>query len=109
MTATVHYLHSRPEPIGQFLRIGNNGHRQLEALHSAGRLRAEHVVVEAAWIDAQKDLIHAMREARDPRVQIVLDPNVAELSTLGRYRGGKRHGQGFAEGKSPPRQDAERA
>ena len=47
MTATVHYLHSQPEPIGQFVRIGNSGHRHLETLHCADRLRVEHVVVDA--------------------------------------------------------------
>jgi hypothetical protein len=88
MTATVHYLHSQPAPIGQFVRIGNSGHRQLETLHSADQMRVERVVVEAAWIDVQKDLVHALREAR---VEIVLDPNIAELSALSRYKGaGKR-------------------
>jgi hypothetical protein len=84
MSATIHYLPNRHEPIGQFLRIGSSGHRQLETLHCAGRLRVEHVVAEAAWIDVQKDLVNALREAR---VQIILDPNVAELSALGRYEG----------------------
>lgn len=84
MAATVHYLHSQPEPIRQFLRLGNSGHRQLETLHSAGRLSVEYVVVEAAWIDIQKDLIHALHEAG---VRIILDPNIAELSALGRYEG----------------------
>jgi hypothetical protein len=84
MTASVHYLHDRPEPIGQFLRTGSTGHRQLETLHSAARLPVERVVVEAASIDVQKDLIHTLRE---DGVYIVLDTNVAELSALGRYQG----------------------
>ena len=82
MSATVHHLHGHPKPIGQFLRVGNSGHRQLETLHSAGRLPIDRVVVEAAWFEPQKDLVRALREAG---AEIVLDTNVAELSALGRY------------------------
>lgn len=38
MTATVHVLHSKPEPIGSFLRVGHTGHRKLEALIAAKRV-----------------------------------------------------------------------
>jgi hypothetical protein len=82
MSATVHYLHGHPQPIGQFLRVGNSGHRQLETLHSAGRLPVDRVVVEAAWLEPQRDLVRALRDAG---TEIVLDTNVAELSALGRY------------------------
>lgn len=39
MVATVHILHKRPAQIGSFLRIGHTGHRKLEQLIAASRLR----------------------------------------------------------------------
>jgi hypothetical protein len=37
MSADIHYRHGRPASIGQIIRVGHSGHRQLETLHSAGR------------------------------------------------------------------------
>jgi hypothetical protein len=78
MTVTVRHLHRQAERIGAFVRIGNSGHRRLETLHCADRLRVRagggrtgrlHIpgldtmtkVVEAtlcskcAWVDAAAD------------------------------------------------------
>lgn len=84
MSAEVHYIHGRPTPIGHFIRVGYSGHRQLETLFDRGRFTAERVVIDAARFEAQRDLISTLWNAG---TEIVLDPNVAELSSLGRYQG----------------------
>jgi len=71
-------LKSLNRPIAQFVRIGS-AHRQLGELHAAGRLPVRRVVIEAARFAQQKELIDALR--RDD-VEIVLDPQVAELAAL---------------------------
>lgn len=53
MSAKIHYLGGNPTPIEQFIRVGHSGHRQLETLHSTGRVRLQHIVIDAAQIDAQ--------------------------------------------------------
>jgi hypothetical protein len=84
MGGKVRYLHPRPDPIGHFLRVGSTGHRQLETMHGSGRLSPDRVVFDAAWIDAQLDLLSVFQENA---AEIVLDTNIAELSALGRYDG----------------------
>jgi hypothetical protein len=82
MTATVHVLHSKPSSIGSFLRVGHTGHRKLEALIAASRLRFRRFVFDAAHVDEQQDLLATLRRAGS---EIVLDPNAAETATLGRF------------------------
>lgn len=84
MATKIHYLHGRPTPIGQFVRVGHSGHRQLETLFNAGRFPAKRVVIDAAQYDLQRDLINTLWEAG---IEIVLDTNVAELSSVGRFSG----------------------
>lgn len=84
MSAKIHYLGGAPSPIDQFIRIGHSGHRQLETLHSSGRIHLSHAVIDAAEIQAQADLVTALRESG---TDIVLDTNVAELSSIGRFDG----------------------
>jgi len=85
MPAKIHYLHGRPSHIGQLISIGNSGHRQLETLFSAGRFKPKRVVFDAATFDAQKDLVDTLWEAG---TEIILDTNIAELSSIGRYQAG---------------------
>lgn len=84
MSAEIHYLGGNPTLIGQFIRVGYSGHRQLETFHNTGRIQLPHVVIDAAQIDAQNDLVNTLREAG---TEIVLDTNVAELSSIGRFDG----------------------
>jgi len=56
MTATVHVLHSNPSPIGSYLRVGHTGHRKLEALIAASRLRFRSFVFDAAHIGGARGL-----------------------------------------------------
>lgn len=80
--ADIHFLHGEPQPIRQFIRIGHSGHRQLETLLASGRLEIDRAVFEAANIKYQSELLNMLRVAG---VEIVLDTNMAETATPGRF------------------------
>ena len=82
MSARVHYLTPKPEPIGHFIRIGSSGHRQLATLHSSGRLPVNRVIAEAASLKAQGELLGLLRNAG---AEITLDTRIAELSEPGSH------------------------
>lgn len=84
MNKNVVYLHGEPKAVGHFLRIGTSGHRQLETLLGSGRMNIDRVVVEASAVQRQGDLLSALREAGG---ELILDTNVAELSSVGRFSG----------------------
>ena len=87
MTGNVHYLHGRPREIANFTRVGFSEHRQVEQFLSAGALSATRFAIEAANFKRQTSLI---RTLRDEKAEIVLDSNVVELSTKGRFSGAMR-------------------
>jgi hypothetical protein len=68
-------------PVAQFVRLGE-AHRKLEDLLAEDRFPAKRVVVEAARLLPQKRSIEALRKRG---VEIVLDPQVAELAAPGKY------------------------
>ncbi len=80
--AEIHYLHGKAPPIPQFIRIGHSGHRQLETLRASGRLPIDRAVFEAAHLAHQTDFLNMLRGAG---VEIVLDTNLAETATPGRF------------------------
>lgn len=82
MVATVHVLHAKSLGVGSFLRVGHTGHRKMESLVAASRLRFSRFVFDAAHIEAQVDLVATLRRAG---CEIVLDPNAAETATKGRF------------------------
>lgn len=82
MAATIHMLHARPEPIGSFLRVGHTGYRKLKSLIAASRLRFRRFVFDAAYIEGQSDLFGTLRRSG---CEILLDPNLAETATPGRF------------------------
>jgi hypothetical protein len=82
MSAKIHYLTPKPEPIGHFIRIGSSGHHQLETLHNSGRLPVNRVVAEAASFKAQSELLGLLRNTD---AEITLDTRIAELSEAGSY------------------------
>lgn len=94
MTGNVHYLHGRPREIAYFTRVGFSEHRQVEHLLSVGAMSATRFVIEAANFKRQTSLI---RTLRDEKAEIVLDSNVAELSTKGRFSGAMRFAPWAAE------------
>lgn len=63
MAATVHLLHAKPPAIGSFLRVGHTGHRKLEALIAASRVRFRRFVFDAAHIDQQRDLLATLQRS----------------------------------------------
>ena len=88
MNATIHVLHKSPPQIGSYLRVGHTGHRKLEHLIAASRLRFRRFVFDAAHMEEQQELLATLRRAGS---EIVLDPNVAETATLGRFSSSVSH------------------
>jgi hypothetical protein len=88
MSAEIHYLSNKPVPIGQFIKVGSNGYRQLETLHGTGRIQLPRVVIDASQIDKQSDLVSTLRDAGS---DIVLDSGIAELSSIGRFDGAAKN------------------
>src|SRR5690349_20584618 len=84
--ANVVHLHKQPLPAAHFLRIGTSSHRLLEQLLLAGRLPLRRMVVEAGTFSQQKDLTTSLLLEKSGR-ELVLDTNVAELSSPGRFNG----------------------
>lgn len=84
MSNNVVFLHGQPSRIGHFVRIGTTGYRQFETLLGAGRMPVDSVVVEAAVVSRQGELIRSLQEAER---EILLDTNVAELSCQGKFDG----------------------
>lgn len=84
MNENVVYLHGHPKPVGHFLRVGTSGHRQLETLLGSGKMMVDRVVIEASAALRQHDLLTALNEVGG---ELILDTNVAELSSIGRFGG----------------------
>lgn len=85
--ASIVYLHGDPDPVTQFLRTGLTHHRRLEQMLLAGQFPVARVVVDAAALKRQADFISALRSNGR---EIILDTNVAELSSVGRFEGAVR-------------------
>lgn len=71
-------------PIGHAIRTGEASYRQLEHLHAEGRLPARAAIIEASKARFQREFI---RSLRDTGADVILDPKVAELSEVGKFRG----------------------
>ena len=82
MAATVHVLHPQSSALAGFLRVGHTGHKKLLDLHAAGRFPYRRVVFDAAHLEEQIELVKSLRASGS---EIVLDPNFAEMATVGRF------------------------
>jgi len=88
--------------VAQFLRIGTTGHNQMEALLESGRLTydgrlwLDRAVLGAAAAPRQTSL---MRALADRGAELVLDTDVAELSSLGRFEGVVRQAPWAIQGR----------
>lgn len=96
MTGNVHYLHGRPREIANFTPVGISEHRQVEHFLSSGAMSAMRFVIEAANFKRRTSLI---RTLRDEKAEVVLDSNVAELGTKGRFLGAMRFAPWAAENR----------
>lgn len=74
-------------PLAQFVRVGD-AHKKLSELVGMGRFPADRVVLQASRLPAQKRLLGVLREAG---AELVLDPQVAELASLKKFKGQERH------------------
>ncbi len=81
-------LNRAPKPIAHYLRLGHGFHRQLEELQDSGDLPFDRVVADASRRIEQRELLQALIKGGK---EIVLDPNVAELATIGGVAGQARH------------------
>ncbi len=72
----IHQLYPPSNPVGQFVRIGHTGHRALESLYIANRVKIDHAVFDANHIKRQEDLRHTLF---DGGAEIILDTKSAEL------------------------------
>lgn len=72
------------QPIAQFIRLGDSGHRKLAAIHAAGGIPASRIVVDASRLRHQKELVDAFQASG---AEIVLDTKVAELSAPQKFSG----------------------
>ena len=84
MAATLHVLRPQTPPLAGFLRVGHTGHRKLPDLQAAGRFPFRRVVFDATHLGEQIDLL---RQLKADGCEIVLDPNFAEMATVGRFVG----------------------
>ena len=82
MAATLHILRPTTPTIAGYLRVGHTGHRKLADLHAAGRLPYRRIVFDAAHLAEQLELAKTLKANG---CEIVLDPNFAEMATLGRF------------------------
>jgi len=72
--------------IAQFIRVGD-AHRKLGDLFAQGRLSAMRVVFDASRVEQQLGLIQSLQASN---VELVLDPQVAELAALNKFQGQAR-------------------
>ncbi|MEO7221073.1 MAG: hypothetical protein ABIY37_01230, partial [Devosia sp.] len=70
-------------PLGLFVRIGS-AHNKLADLYAGGRLAARRVVVDASRVRFQKEFLKTLRE---DGVEVVLDTEVAELTSPRKFPG----------------------
>ena len=71
-------------PIGHAIRTGEASYRRLEDLHAEGRLPARAVIVDASKARFQREFVRSLRATN---ADVTLDPKVAELSEVGKFRG----------------------
>jgi hypothetical protein len=82
MTATVHVLRPATPTIAGYLRIGHSSHRKLADIHAAGQLPYRRAVFDAAHFGKQRELAKTLKASG---CEIVLDPNFAEMATIGKF------------------------
>lgn len=99
-TVVVPFPHLQPpsSEVAQYVRIGGS-HRIVGELFSTGHLPAKRVVVEASRAARQLDILGLLR---NDGIEIVLDTEAAELSSLYRFQTHARHAEWLSEPPARP-------
>jgi len=92
------HLQAPLSEVAQYVRIGGS-HRIVGALFSTGHLPAKRIVVEASRAARQLD---RLRVLRNDGLEIVLDTEAAELSSLYRFQTHARHAEWLSEPPARP-------
>ena len=82
--SNVRQLFSDRPLLGHFVRIGSTAHHQVEELLEKGRLPIARAVFDAGPLGRQEGLIRGLARAGS---ELILDPNVAELSSIRHFDG----------------------
>lgn len=85
--------------IGDYLRVGETGHHQLEGLFEEGKLRNNRAIFDANSYGFQKELARRLRERG---TEITLDPKTAELAAPAKFQG-RAATTPWADGLDTPR------
>lgn len=88
------YLYGQPTLIARFLRVSE--HRRLDQFLAADKLPYDRFVIEAGYFNEQKDLVAGLRQKGH---ELVLDPNIAELSAAAKFAGHAKHAPWAISGK----------
>jgi len=86
---------TRP-PLGHYIRVGTTGHQQLETLLESGRLVIDRAVFDASVAPRQNGLVQALEQHG---AELILDTDVAELSSRGRFEGIARQAPWAIQGR----------
>lgn len=86
-------------PIGHAIRTGEASYQKLEHLHAEGRLPARVAIIDASKAGFQREFIRSLRESG---ADVTLDPKVAELSEVGKFRGSAKGAPWAVEDNSRP-------
>lgn len=70
--------------LGHFVRIGATGYQQVEELLEKGRITIDRAVFDAGLMDRQQGVFEVLARAGS---ELILDPNVAELSSIRYFDG----------------------
>lgn len=85
--------------IGDYLRVGETGHHQLESLIEEDRVRTNRAVFDASGYAFQKELA---RRFKENGAEITLDPKTAELAAAAKFAG-RTASTPWADGLDTPR------
>jgi hypothetical protein len=98
MSAKIIELRSPIRPIAQFIRVGDI-HKKLGDLHAAGQLPLTRAVFDASRFPWQKEFVRALQREN---VEIVLDPEIAELAARQKFNGQVRRAPWSGNGSGHP-------
>jgi hypothetical protein len=79
---SIRLVRAAPEPLGLFLRVGHNGHKDVQTFISSGDAAIGGVVIEAKRLTRHKELLSLVLERS---IDAILDPQTQAMGTVGGY------------------------